>query len=220
MTQRPDAHKVCTVDIETYGGSTKPTIKDVSVPGNYTNPDTIKAYIDKTLPTLHNKQALNSVKGEIICIGLAIGEEPVEVLYRNLSEDELMKQFSTWLMDNGMDKVPVTWVGGNIEGFDLPWMAQRAWKYNLPLITKLIPAGRYDERIVDIIRLFSGTDYQTHHKVDDIAKFFGLGGKTGLPSEDVPQAYLDGRHEEIAARCGEDVDIERAIAKILVPWIF
>lgn len=221
MTERPPSHVNLTVDIETFGGTQKPTREDISIPGNYKNPETIEKYITAELPAAHNKQALDTAKGEIVCIGIARDDEPTEVLYRNNGEGELMQQFNDWLQDKGINEfTQVYWIGGNVEGFDLPMIRQRSWKYNLPLITGLIPHKRYDEHIVDIIRIFSAPDTQKKHSVDTIAKFFGLKGKTGLPSADVPQAYLDGRHDEISARCGEDVDIERKIAKILSPSIW
>lgn len=221
MSKRPESHRVLTIDIESWGGTTKPTREDISVPGNYKNEKTIDDYITRELPAAHNKQALNGARGEVVCIGVAFEDDPTEVLYRNESEEELMKQFDTWLRDKGVnDLTQIYWVGGNISGFDLPWLKQRSWKYNLPLITGLIPEKKYDEHIIDIINIFSGTDTQKKHSVDTIAKFFGIEGKVGLTGAEVPQAYLDGRHEEIASYCGRDCDIERKIAKILAPWVW
>jgi len=221
MTERPPSHVNLVLDIETWGGSQRPTREDISVPGNYKKQDTIEEYINRELPLAHNKQALDSTRGELVCIGVAVGDDPVEVLYRNTSEKELMEQFNAWLTDKGIHELTqVYWIGGNIEGFDLPWILQRSWKYKLPLITGLIPTRKYDDRIVDIIRIFSGTDTQKKHSVDTIAKFFEIKGKEGMSGEEVPQAYLDGRHDEIAAYCGRDVDIEREIARRLAPWIW
>jgi len=210
-----------TCDIETFGGANQPTREDVKVPGNYKDPKTIANFIERELPGLYNKQALLSLKGEIACIGVALEEEPAEVLYRNGPEGELMQRFEQWLTDKGITHLTqVHWVGGNIDGFDLPYLLHRAWKYNLDLLQAIIPTKRYDDHIVDILRIFAGTDNQARHSVDGVAKFLGLAGKTGLPSADVPQAYTDGRHEEIEARCAEDVEVERAIAKKLQPWMW
>ena len=134
MSERPISNMKIVFDLETFGGTHQPTRDDVSVPKNYKNADTIKAYIDAELPGLYNKQALDSLKGEIVCIGVAKDNEPIEVLYRNLSEEDLMNQFNAWLVEQGVDEfTQVYWVGGGIAHFDLPWILHRAWKYKFPI---------------------------------------------------------------------------------------
>jgi predicted PolB exonuclease-like 3'-5' exonuclease len=213
---------VCTIDIETFGGE-KPSREEIrgSVPGNYKKPESVEKWIDENFDAAWGKQALNSMKGEIVCIGLAYGSEPPEVLVRNTDEQELMHQFSAWLKDRGIMRSDVVyWVGYNIKGFDIPWLQHRCWKYNLGLLPSLIPTNRYDEHWVDVMEYYGGGSYGKNYKLEDVARFLGFPAKVGMDGSMVHQAFLDGRMEDIARYCASDVEVERTIAAMIRPELW
>jgi len=209
-----------TVDIETWGGPNKPTLDDVQVPGNYTKPESIAKYKEDNLPKAWAAQALESLKGEILTIGVAYENDPVEVLVTEGDEQDLMHRFGEWLFTHGINEISqIWWVGHSIAGFDLPWILHRSWKYCIPFITALIPTYKYDEHIVDIQRIFAGTSDKMY-KMDYIAKYFGLPGKTSMDGSMVHDAYLQNRLADIAEYCKSDVSQEREVAMRLKPEIW
>ncbi len=217
---KPLSRVILTVDIETFGGTKEPTREDVKVPGNYKKQDAIDRFVDEHLPEQWAKQALMSTRGEIVCIGLAFNDEDVEVLARSGSEEDLMRQFVTWLHDKGVDElVEVYWVCHNAD-FDLQWLLHRAWKYRLPLLVRKIPTRKYDTHVIDTMAIFPGSA-RDMYKLDSIAKFLGVPGKSeGFDATMVHPAYIAGRLDEIVLYCAQDVEVCRSIAQILKPEVW
>jgi len=212
---------IITLDIETYGGAHKPTEKDIKVPSNYKKQESIDAYIKSALPEAHGKQALHSLKGEIICIGVAFNDEDPILLMRGATEKDLMTAFKDKVNEYvPHDFLSTYWVGHNLSGFDLPWLLHRAWKYNLPSLYTSFPMKKYDEHLIDTMVLFGGTSREMY-SLNDVAKFLGVGGKTdGVDGSMMHQMFLDGKTEEIGEYCINDVNVTREVAKRLIPEIW
>jgi len=212
-----------TFDLETWGSATKPTRSDIEVPKNYKKEEAINRYIDDNIDAAWGKQGLNSLKGEIACIGVAKDDEPVEVLYTKTTEEDLMKRFDAWLIDKGVEELTqIYWIGHNLSGFDIPWIAHRAWKYNLDGLSMMLPVKAYDEHIIDTMLIFMSTsrDPKSKVKLDVLSKYLGYEGKAGMDGSMVHQAFIDGKHKEIAEYCENDVMITRDIVKRLRPWMW
>lgn len=212
-----------TIDIETWGGPTKPSLEDIKAPANYKDEAKIKAYREEKMKTAWKDQGLDSLKGEVCCLGYQYGgKEPVSIIG---TEEDIITKFANELSKDGViAHTQIYWIGHNLTTFDLPWILHRAWKYRLSYLVHAIPTNPYDEHIVDIMRLFAGPgvrDPKHMRKLDIIAKFLGLEGKTeGFDGSMVHDAFVRGEIDRIADYCENDCEQTTEVAKILKPEIW
>lgn len=126
------------LDIETIPGQA-PELKNeiargIAPPANYSKPETIARWEAETKPTLiedaWRKTAFAGDRGEIVCIGWAVDDEPAQTLTRAPGSSE------AWLLDEFFaatqraiqathGRIP-RWVGHNVRDFDLRFIYQRA----------------------------------------------------------------------------------------------
>jgi len=200
------------LDIETYGGKHKPTLDDISAPSNYKDPEKIKAYKEDKLQEAWAKQALDPLKGEIICIGCAVDDEPSMSITGD-TERDIVIALDMWLQDKPYIKL----IGYNVLGFDFPWLYLRSLKYNLPLLKSYLPTKKSDTSYTDLMQEVSSTLYgkDSYMSLSNVCKFFGIEAKSGMDGSMVHQAYLDGKIKDIAEYCKEDVEATRKLHKIL-----
>ena len=106
----------------------------------------------------------------------------------------------------------IRWVGFNLTTFDLNWLRHRAVKYGLRDLSYQLPAERYPRNVFDIRSWWLGPDYRGEGTLDDVAKFFGIEGKTaGMDGSQVFDYWRDGRLDEIAEYCRRDVELTREL---------
>ena len=204
------------VDIETLPGPTPPRLEDIPAPANYKDPDKIRAYCEAKLDDAYRSQALNSMAGEILAIGYAIGDDPVQVIIRGKDsiddELDLILEFQTRLLPWS----PVWWIGHNIKTFDLQWLWRKALLYDARRLAKQIPRERYSKYIIDTMELWAGPDYRDKTSLSNIAGFFRIDGKQeDLTGAGVYDAYLAGQIDRIERHCADDVELTRKIYHII-----
>jgi hypothetical protein len=105
----------------------------------------------------------------------------------------------------------VTFVGHYISGFDLPFILRRAVVLGVP-IPRCIPRDPkpWGGQVFDTMTAWAGT--RDTISMNDLCAALGIEGKgDGLDGSQIAQAWLDGRHEEIAAYCEADVERTRQI---------
>lgn len=207
------------VDIETLPSPEPPSLDEIQAPGNYKDEAKIRAYKESKVGELHRQQALDSMTGEILAIGYAIGDDDPVVLMRGVdgieSEQDLLGAF-----DDQIGKInPVTWVGHNLKSFDAQWLWRKAIKYGLPSLARKIPRERYSRQLIDTMELWAGPDYRDRTSLDKIAKFLGLAGKNGIDGPIDGSMVFDmwqaGKLDEIAEYCASDVELTRGVYKII-----
>lgn len=201
------------IDIETISSATPPDPSTIKAPGNYTKAETIKAYQEANVESVWRSESLKSHKGRILVIGWAIDdEEPQSVQMEGNDEEGLIVGFWTRLhADLGQTQRP-TIVGFNCRSFDCNWLRHRAYKYHIPDMAVFFPWERYDKRVVDLREMWLGADYRGEGTLDDLAKFFGIGGKTaGMDGSKVFGYWRDGRVDEVAEYCRRDVELTREL---------
>lgn len=202
-------------------------VKDVAPPGNYKKQETIDAWWAsegnaKKAEAL-SRTALNGTWGEIICIGLAINDEPVEVLTRGKTEADLLNTFALMLNakckrvnhGNELWHVIAKWVGHNITEFDLRFLWQRSKLLGVTFPFAL-PMQRYNRQVYDTMVEWSGFKDRVSQK--DLELAFGIGRVDPLPNggADVFQAYQEGRLDDIKAHCHADIENLRKIYRRMV----
>lgn len=115
-----------------------------------------------------SKAALNALTGRVVAIGIkTAGEEKI------LAGEErgILKEF--WEL---VGTHAENFVGWNSNGFDIPFLMRRSWKYGVAVPN--IFSGRYiDKRFIDLMEVFACGEYGYRAKLDDAAKFLGVQGK-------------------------------------------
>ena len=109
----------------------------------------------------------------------------------------------------------IHWVGYNILSFDVPWLYLRAIKYGCTSLKVQLPQHKGSNNYTDIMQAVSSTLYgkDSYMSQKNVAKFFGIESKTDMDGSMVHQSYVDGKIDEIARYCMEDVDVVRKLYK-------
>lgn len=178
--------------------------------------------------------AKNHMYCTVLCISAALGNDEVQTFFHAEDEAEVLRQFDDWLALRARawitlqanDRFPqsykektrlgFTWVSHNGCEFDYPILAHRAMRYKCSNILRSLPDRKWDPRNVDTMVKWAGTatsPQMRYTKLDDIAAFLGIPGKSGLPSSWVPQAAEDGDFSTIKSRAAQDVEILRQVHK-------
>lgn len=206
------------IDIETIPSGDPVDVSTIQPPANMSKPETIARWRAEQAPQiaqeLYRKRALNSMEGEIVCIGWAIGDEEVQTIMpgEGFGEIAIIEEWLKWLrQEQGVNEYDsIIWVGHNILTFDMPWLWRRAVKYDFQWLKGQIRLDRYKSNIHDTMKIWAGADFKDYTSLDKLASWLGLGNQNGSGSE-VYDQYLKGDYEAIAAHCKGDVELVRAV---------
>ncbi|MCR4324135.1 MAG: ribonuclease H-like domain-containing protein [Candidatus Curtissbacteria bacterium] len=149
--------------------------------------------------------------GNIICIGYAIDEKPVEIL--KSEEPQILKDF--WQIA----KEAHLFIGFNNMDFDLRFIYQRSIIHGV-MPTQNLSFARYrNNPIYDIMWEWRKWAREPSVSLDTLAKALSIESSKGgeIEGKNVWQAYKDGRLEEICDYCKKDVEVTRSIYKKMVP---
>jgi predicted PolB exonuclease-like 3'-5' exonuclease len=209
-----------TLDLETIPGPDRPDPSEISAPANYKDPEKIRAYQEAQVEEAYRKQELDSMKGQILCIGYAFDDrEPdcITVGIEAANEEDVLGYFSNEIIKALPHHDTITWIGHNALAFDMLWIWRRAYKYRLPFLTQNIRMDRYRSNIQDTMLMWCGADtYNGKCRLSDIAAFLGCGCKTnGMDGSQVYDYWQQGKLQEIANYCKGDVELTRNVYRIL-----
>jgi predicted PolB exonuclease-like 3'-5' exonuclease len=208
------------IDIETIPSQSvgPDEFKDlVKVPGNYKKPEVIEQYKVDNAETEWRKTALDGTMGEIVCIGYAIGNDAPKTVSRSADESERALLESFWeQFGKEFNEASVTqpvWVGHNITGFDLRYIWQRCVVNDVvPYEDLRVNAKPWSEFVVDTLYEWKGTDVKGG-SLDKVCKALGIEGKGDIDGSKVWDYVKEGRIEEVADYCADDVEKCRKIYK-------
>jgi len=194
----------------------------VKPPGNYKSPEAIAKWWAENGEAQKieaiGQTALNGLWGEICCIGWAIGSGPIETTVGVTERDvlnawvtEFFSSVQTTLEPGSMAKWDerCTWIGHNVQDFDLRFLWQRMIVRGLSVDFRL-PLDRYPRGpwLYDTMKEWAG--YGKYVKQTDLELAFGLTRNDPLGSgAEVAIANID----NIRAHCSEDVRLLREIHK-------
>jgi hypothetical protein len=215
------------IDIETLPTSNQ-AIKDrltanVTAPGNYKKPESIAEWMategEKAKQDAINKTALDGTWGELLMIGLAVNDGPVQLLTRSGNEGQLLFSFGGLLDDLCKKETAIggwqssaTWIGHNLIDFDLRflWQRSKVWTSRLPF---KLPVGKPNYNsgpfVFDTMKEWSG--YGGRIKQTDLELAFGIARSDEITGANVAQMYADGKIDVIENHCRQDVENLRAI---------
>jgi len=201
------------IDLETIPGPVKPDPFTISAPANYKDPEKIRSYQLDAVGSEWRKESLVSLKGRVICIGWAVGDDPVQLLADMDDEKAIIEDFAALVWEDVGIK-GVDWIGFNLRTFDLNWLRHRAYKYGLTQLAASIPYLRYDKSVIDLREVWNGADYQGRGTLAEIAAFMGLEGKQdGMDGSKVFGLWQEEKLSEIVHYCAQDVELTRQLAR-------
>lgn len=219
------------IDIETIPTSRKDVRESVSAgvsaPANYKKAETIAEWMATEGEAKRReavaKTALDGTWGEVICIGMAINDDPVIVLDRRSYEEEyLLRSFSEMLngkcmllCKSGELWQPETvWIGHNLIDFDLRFLWQRCKIIGVKLPFEL-PIGKPQygrgPRIFDTMKEWAGYGNRVSQKNLELAFNIERSDPLLMGGADVFSAYEAGKIEDIKQHCAEDIRCLREI---------
>ena len=160
----------------------------------------------------HAKQALNSMEGVIFCVSIAIEDDPVETF----TGDEVVILDSLFgCLDSFNDNEFGTFifVGHNIY-FDLAFLYHKSILHKSSL-RHILPKAKDRGMVIDTQKEWNLGQYGKYTKLADIAKFLGIEQRDEIDGSQVWDAYKRGRWDQIIAHCESDVEVVRALNKLL-----
>lgn len=148
---------------------------EFEAPANYKDPEKIAANIAEQKARWADRAALSPLTGKVLCIGIRGADDSFTVMDGGGKEDALLKLWAEFVAANRGER----FVGFNIIGFDIPFLVRRAWRLGImPCMSPGVNLRRLDEWI-DLRDVWQMGDRQAEGSLDAIAKFFGIGAKTG-----------------------------------------
>lgn len=216
-----------TVDIETLPAPWSEAEKDAALvlarsKGQLRDGESDEDELDR----IWRATALDSMRGRILCVSWAVGDEEPVVGWGH-EDDDLRATFDRLVADverainnDSYYRQPVVWVGHRV-GFDLGFLFHAAHRLRHPLANAL-PEDEWDKTtkprwtrvICDTFAMWNRFhDYKDRRgRLDDIARFLGLPGKTdGVDGSQVYELWVAGEHARIAAYCARDVCVARDV---------
>lgn len=148
---------------------------EFDVPANYKKPESIAAYRQEKLEEWRGRHALSAITGRVLAIG--IREEGRSSIL--CEDDEALMLAAFWARIAPRDAITRDVVGFNSNGFDLPFLVRRSWLNRVPVPRTLFDGRYLNRRCIDIMQLWKVGDYQATVKLDTLARWLGLPGKSG-----------------------------------------
>lgn len=202
------------IDCETIPAGPPIDPSTLKPPGQMKKAETIAEWYKSEAPALAEeawkKGALDSMRGEILCIGWACEYEGWVI--NGSDEEATLQQFSA-ILDGimGQYKQIPTFVGWNINAFDIPWLWRKAIKYDIKPLRQAFNRDRYKGNSIDLMNVWA-SDFKDYRKMSDVAAFLGIEDRSnGIDGSQVYDLYKEGRIEEIKTYCMGDVETVRDI---------
>lgn len=201
------AQDIVFIDIETIAGP-KPDLDSIVPDARLKDPVKIQADKEAKLDKAWRAQALDSIKGQIYCIGLARNDDPVEVIV-GIDEAETLEMMDIWLHDLHSPK----FIGHNIIDFDALFLFHRGLKYRQKGV---VYHFQDSQRMRDTMRIMDGPAWKKMVSQDKMTMLLtGKPGKGKYTGKDVHDLVLNGKGDEVIAYCGDDVKCLRNNYRIL-----
>lgn len=228
------------LDIETIPGQAAGLldqfIKDVTAPGQYKKPESIKEWLRDNGPAAGEeawrKTSFDGAFGHVAVIGYAIGDGRAETLYSDQygnpdAERGILADFfeaitaavSRDLAGGTSSTATPVFIGHNVIDFDLRFLFQRAVMLGVRP-PEFVPfhAKPWDSTVFDTMTAWAGV--RNRVALDKLCKAFGIDGKGSEIGEEIDGSKVwdfvrDGRIADVAKYCAGDVERTRHIHRRL-----
>jgi 3'-5' exonuclease len=194
---------------------------NLTAPSSYKKPESISAWIEENKEQVYRKTALNGGFGQIVCIGYAINDKDVRVIYFDnwvSSEKQILQLFFNDLIEIYRPSSDITphFIGHNIENFDLRFIYQRAIVLGVkpPSFLPLNSKSYNNMYIFDTMTEWAGK--RNYVSLNEICLSLGLPLKSDeIDGSKVWEFVQEGKLKQVADYCANDVEKVRAIHKRL-----
>ncbi len=161
--------------------------------------------------------ALHPEFGLIVCISYAIDEGDVHSLAvaEPVAELDALQRFAEGLRL----KCHHNLCAHNGKGFDFHWLARRMVMHEVTLPEQLNTQGKkpWETQFADTQEMWGFGDLRRTVRLDVLCHSLGVPSpKDAMCGADVPQAWRDGRIDEIVTYCEKDVEALRKVYNRLV----
>lgn len=192
----------------------------VTAPAQFKKPESIAEWLrdnrEAEAEQAWLKTSFDGGLGQICCIGWAIDDGAP--MSRNVTssdsaeEADMLRNWFHSLTSARHIADRQVFIGHNSNGFDIPFI----WKRSIVLGVKppiWFPRDPkpWAESTFDTMISWNGIGAKAGGSMDRICKILGIPGKEGMDGSQVWPAFQEGRHDEIAAYCRDDVARTRAM---------
>lgn len=164
-----------------------------------------------------DKTSFDGGLGHVCCIGWAFEESETESqsILDVSDEKRCIEIFFRYVSDELPDWGDVTVVGHYISGFDIRFLTQRAIVLGVKLpLWWPHEAKPWGNEIFDTMVKWAGAKGTI--SLDNLCFSLGIEGKGDVDGSMVAQMFKDGKHEEIAQYCRDDVERVRQVHKKMI----
>lgn len=228
-----------TFDIETLPCSDPAIIAELAAkikpPGNISKPETIAKWLEdnkeQALADAIHKTGLDGLYGRICCIGYAFDDGDV---FTSSGDDEksVLEHFYSHVFDVARYAIvregdlpradqwrdhPVTVVGHNVVGFDLPFLKHRSIINRVKpinVISKAMAAKPWDDCVADTMLMWDSDHREKRASMDKLCRAFGIDGKGDFDGSMVAATWPNDP-QKVIDYCKDDVRRTREIYKRL-----
>jgi len=151
------------------------------------------------------------VTGRVLVIGVGSGNGPDATILEG-EEVEILDRF--WEAFTKTAEAQSRLIGFNIFGFDLPFLIRRSWHHELPVPAGVLSHARHWSPVfVDLMQVWGCAVYGERIKLDTVAKFFGIEGKTGSGA-DFARLWFgsEEEHQQAVDYAKRDIEITRQVS--------
>ncbi len=209
-------HNYLYIDIETIPCQDEQKCIDMvanaNPPANMKKPETIQKWRDEGAGDIVAKTSFDGGAGHICCIGMqpSHGKTPIALHIDDVSKEKaMMETFVNSIRTNSANVRPII-VGHNINNFDIRFIWQRAICLGVKLPNWFPRDPKpWGEDTFDTMTAWAGQ--RGFVGLDTLAKYLGLEGKSGVDGSMVAGMWAEGKHNEIAEYCMDDVRLTKAI---------
>lgn len=180
---------------------------EFSAPGNYKDEDKIAANIAEQKARWTDRAALSPLTGKVLCIGILHSEGSFHVIDGSGCESALLREFAEYVSANEGKH----FVGFNIKSFDVPFLIKRCWRLGASPFLRPGANLRYLDNWTDLRDIWQMGDKQAEGSLDAIAKFFGIGAKTGSGKDFA--ALWESDREAATAYLQNDLKLTHAVGQ-------
>lgn len=201
------------LDIETVPdqrpGAEEAARNRIQAPANYKDPEKIEAYVAGKGREAWRKTSLNGAYGEIFCIGYALGDEEATVIHRDTDDPEWTEKAlleSFWEMLGNDLSMTATWVGHNVQRFDLRFIWQRSVIHGVPMPMRLpFDASPWSKELADTMMMWTG-ERNSFISLDDLLDILGVESRDPISGADVWDAIEAGDSHLVVRHCLRNVE--------------
>ena len=218
------------LDIETLPTNDESIIESLAEnirhPATHKKQETIDAWYaenkESALRELVSKTSFDGLYGSIACMCWAFDDGEVQHTSTvDMTESQMLEEFYSAISNfgkiefhGGSTEQPVTVVGHNVAGFDLPFLKHRSIILGVKptaSIRKAMSAKPWDSCIADTMLMWN-TERDKRVSMDKLCKAFGIEGKGDMDGSMVAETWKTDK-QKVIQYCEDDVHRTRQIYK-------